>query len=746
MDGTITLAEVDWFDNDRGFGVLKSPEHGSLFLHRNNVIGSTVFNPGNYAVFEGIKVEPTKNRKAALNVTKINEANIEGFLKHFNKQDTRFTLKLYGSIGYPSLKAFINRETERITKIESFKEYEFAIIFINDYLSRLNHAYSELINEAKLHLFNVSSDFYKNVFWLYYHFEIILNEHDSINDVINNSTLSRKYNLCPQDIFITANFVQQDLFRLSDSKFEAICEATSRNQLLIVAEQIFNKIGVEGSIDITSKAFLFILRLRELKKQVETFLRQNWPRVNGSSDIITLTQTVNVFSEQDSWVIDVFFENLSKQIVERMIQGFLDGGVKYIPSKYLIDKINEDLDFTAKFIRSENGKAVSSSAVREAIVIKLYEQLGSIDTFKKYEYLLKLLKFQMVEEVCKEVIKYSPPKYRLLLKGAFNLWQRENEYQIGSYINEVGKYLGYLPEAIEKLKISIFPNRDLAYFDRRAQLENWGPEWSSRMNYETLLKLKNLLYKEITLTKTLREDKRKEIHSATDLAGYSFCPASYVTLRLYEVSYEDNYEIFNGTEQHEKRRLLSYVDEIRASEGSNVTTRIKSRPELIRIVDSELISSGHAGKPIIYFSKNRKLCGSPDYIFQDKDGVHFAVEEKFTFGKREGRVLFENHRIQALTYLYGINDYEFSEVYVIYWYMTFEDNKSYVNDFEIFSVGKSENGKKLLLSVFESVESLNKNGTVNFSPNMVNYNKCIRCSAFSHCDFKKGTSEHLSLT
>jgi hypothetical protein len=265
------------------------------------------------------------------------------------------------------------------------------------------------------------------------------------------------------------------------------------------------------------------------------------------------------------------------------------------------------------------------------------------------------------------------------------------------------------------------------------------------MNYETLLKLKNLLYKDITLIKNIRKDIKKEIHSATDLAGFSFCPASYVTARKFEVDYSDNYEIFNGIEQHEKRRLLSYIEDIKGSVGSDITTRIKTRPELIRMANSELISSGHAGKSIIYFSKNRKLCGSPDYIFRDKEGVHFAVEEKFTFGKREGKVLFENHRIQALAYLYGLKDFEFSEVYVIYWYMTFDDKKSYVNDFEIFSIVKSENGKRLLLSVFESVESINNAGKVNFSPSMINYNKCIRCSAFNHCDFKKGATEYLTM-
>jgi hypothetical protein len=314
------------------------------------------------------------------------------------------------------------------------------------------------------------------------------------------------------------------------------------------------------------------------------------------------------------------------------------------------------------------------------------------------------------------------------------------------------KKLQYSNNTVDSIYNSFFPSNNIKYFEK-----NISSDWSDDFKEKYLNKIKEkfieLFESEInTSIQNIRKEKLeiKKIHSATDLANFTFCPASYIINQLNEVpSFKEQESILIGINEHEKQRLLSLldidkVDNFRKRKAQDNTLQNFYR----KIFNSKCVSNGHSGlKPTIYYSKKGNLSGIPDYIFKENNG-YFAVEEKYTIKKFDDLTdIYENHKIQALAYLYGLNDFEFNSVYVIYWFI--EKNQlgeHVVSDYKLFTLTKSIENKSKIIDCFNKIESLQKRVSINFDVNKINYRKCIKCNYFPFCEYKKGKNNTLQLS
>ena len=82
---------------------------------------------------------------------------------------------------------------------------------------------------------------------------------------------------------------------------------------------------------------------------------------------------------------------------------------------------------------------------------------------------------------------------------------------------------------------------------------------------------------------------------------------------------------------------------------------------------SRLLFRGHTEEKVKpYYSNDGKLCGIPDYIFQNPLGERFVLEEKHSWSDDELREPWENNRLQILGYIYGLESLNLAYGYLVY--------------------------------------------------------------------------------
>jgi hypothetical protein len=251
----------------------------------------------------------------------------------------------------------------------------------------------------------------------------------------------------------------------------------------------------------------------------------------------------------------------------------------------------------------------------------------------------------------------------------------------------------------------------------------------------------------------------------TDLSAFVFCPVSYAIKKTFDLPKLP--QVKAGLELHTQNNLEKFL--------SNLYLTIKSsdfnKSTLLGVnlfqdlLNSKIIFRGHkydTNKP--FFSLKRKLAGIPDYIFQREDGSYFVVEEKYTRRcSREIIAPWKSDIIQVLGYIYGLQEFKFTNGYVIYfpWSYEFggqdldrlpfenenhdEDVKIVVGQPKIFDVAKTESGKDAIINVYLSVVQFNENKIYPFDPNTINVIKCLNCSARFYCRHKAGFEDVIFL-
>lgn len=83
-------------------------------------------------------------------------------------------------------------------------------------------------------------------------------------------------------------------------------------------------------------------------------------------------------------------------------------------------------------------------------------------------------------------------------------------------------------------------------------LNNWSDDFIRKREIERFEKIKHLLFKHLNTSINLKEITKKTCYSATDLANYTYCPASYIIPRKYDTPKIENEKVLVGEEFHKK--------------------------------------------------------------------------------------------------------------------------------------------------------------------------------------------------
>lgn len=366
-----------------------------------------------------------------------------------------------------------------------------------------------------------------------------------------------------------------------------------------------------------------------------------------------------------------------------------------------------------------------------------------------------IYKIRFENDTFKEIYSYEVCLVDKYLKNeiAYN-WLLEKGY-FDKIMNIIEIKLGYSKQFIENMYRANYPNGNINYYSQKANSSDWSfgfkERYISERKEEIEKRFAKLFLDEIQQKGSqikIKESKIKVTHSATDLSNFVFCPASYYINQTIEVDFSEQENIFIGNLEHNKTRVLSINNFIKKSYKINFSTDGYNNI-LNRIINANCISTGHnESKPTIYYSKKKKLSGIPDYIFKDSKG-YFVVEEKYTFNEYSKLdFLYENHKVQVLAYLYGLDEFQFTDAYIVYWYIKKKHDESEelfeVYNFRIFHIVKTDNNKLELIRVFDNLEKIqNRNAFI--LNNSINHNKCVKCNYFPYCEFKNGNKRQFIL-
>lgn len=335
----------------------------------------------------------------------------------------------------------------------------------------------------------------------------------------------------------------------------------------------------------------------------------------------------------------------------------------------------------------------------------------------------------------------------------------ESQYE---YATTLLKLLGYSDEEkIEQLLV-LYDNKYSTneYSSSTESLKNRkGQHYKTINTYKsrTVNKSIDIIKWELEQIFELKKRKLENIElgkytSATDLANFVFCNASYSISKTFEIKESPNKsKIDAGTELHEDLRIISEKKYFGFDDDfiSNFTE--KQLQILKKIKSCKLIFKGHKEEKQIFKNKEKKFIGQPDYIFLDPNNDYFVVEEKYHYHqnydsdneiikfssdkKYATKDFFPNHLIQLQSYIDYILEYNIKYGLLINWYYHINKNgQMYIHDFTYKILRKNTN-TEFLEGTLLAVENF-KNTKTMLINNDINLNKCFNCSVKFYCTHK----------
>lgn len=276
------------------------------------------------------------------------------------------------------------------------------------------------------------------------------------------------------------------------------------------------------------------------------------------------------------------------------------------------------------------------------------------------------------------------------------------------------------------------------------------------------------LMAEIKLKGSPTEIKTRKLNgknwTATSLSRYAFCSAAFSIGHSFEPAAATSNEwIEIGECLHQSLRLGMRYNQ-RNADPDPFYQRGWQNPAITKMLRSKLVHVGHGEKLQLFQNEETGFSGSPDYIFQDRDGAYFVVEEKFIrqddpmnpaalklmreelAGTLEAKNLeryqlweklpfyfFENHIIQVLAYLYNLIEYPLSYGYLVYWLYDFKDGEPYVFKAGVKKIKLDEKSSDLYQQYKLKMGKFMQKGVEAFDAALVNPKKCAACSFSPFC-------------
>ena len=255
--------------------------------------------------------------------------------------------------------------------------------------------------------------------------------------------------------------------------------------------------------------------------------------------------------------------------------------------------------------------------------------------------------------------------------------------------------------------------------------------------------------------------------TATQLARYSFCPAAFSISHTFETAIETgDGQMMMGEQLHESLRL-SRQKQRYETPTNPFYHRAWQNPAIAKILRAETVYTGHGADAPLLSNEKTGFVGSPDYIFRDREGVYFVVEEKFIqhrdpmnpsatklnreewagtlATKNQERqqewaqipfYFFKNHLLQVLAYLVNICDYPLQYGYLVYWLYDFKDGEVYVHKAGVKKLSLDPKNFELYNHYLDRFQQFMQQGVEPFQVERVNVKKCAACSQSLYCMHK----------
>lgn len=230
--------------------------------------------------------------------------------------------------------------------------------------------------------------------------------------------------------------------------------------------------------------------------------------------------------------------------------------------------------------------------------------------------------------------------------------------------------------------------------------------------------------------------------SATDLANFCFCPASFAISNTWEI--EPNLLNVKGKNYHEQAILFREMisEDVEKIENTDPTVRAFFKD----IKNSTRIFCGHDSPNQYDFFKSKKghYTGQPDYIFKNEQSF-FVVEEKFkfTYGDSNQSVFFENHKIQLNSYIHGLDHYNIDYGYLVYWHFNRDSDGGRNFNIKVLKLKKNKTASAYLNKIYSDVFNFKNEKKMPFDTKSLNPNKCASCACGRYCGHKTGRYDTL---
>ncbi len=132
---------------------------------------------------------------------------------------------------------------------------------------------------------------------------------------------------------------------------------------------------------------------------------------------------------------------------------------------------------------------------------------------------------------------------------------------------------------------------------------------------------------------------------ATDIANYTFCPASFSINNTFEIEYRSGEkEREAGEKLHNQLKLILRV--CNYNETGEIEHELFDDPDIIKILKSKNVYLGHNDSNKSFFNTKLKIASEPDYIFIDQDSEYFIVEEKFQYKRDPNKSSFVDNWLE----------------------------------------------------------------------------------------------------
>ncbi len=246
-----------------------------------------------------------------------------------------------------------------------------------------------------------------------------------------------------------------------------------------------------------------------------------------------------------------------------------------------------------------------------------------------------------------------------------------------------------------------------------------------------------------------------KITLVSDLGNFEFCPVSYAINETFNIPNNESWQKdeWLGEKKHLIHRYADYTKTKSYNEAfkdSTIQINDTLQNDFSKFFNSELLLNNYDGSNTTYYSNpTNTIRGVPDYVFKDTSGKSFVIIEKFTKKTSEDiTTAFSNDLVKIYGYINELTTLQISYGFLIYWYWDLEDicdeqgrvkKKIIVKAYKIFEIKNTPQEKDYLKNTINKLQSFKQTKQFSVDGNRISHpNKCLNCSAVTHCCHKTG--------